>query len=64
MSTPEEARVYGGGNEVTYLGVQAALGISKHMGGYAATEALYELCHVDQAREVLDVGCGIGFGPA
>jgi ubiquinone/menaquinone biosynthesis C-methylase UbiE len=34
------------------------------MGGYEATDTLHILCHVEEAQEVLDVGCGIGVGPA
>lgn len=48
----------------TYLDVQATAGVTKHMGGYEATDELHRLCHVDQASEVLEVGCGIGVGPA
>lgn len=47
----------------TYLDIQAEVGITKHMGGYEATDELYQLCHLDEAQEVLDVGCGIGVGP-
>jgi SAM-dependent methyltransferase len=48
----------------TYLDMQAEIGISKQQGGLPATRRLLELCHVERAREVLDVGCGIGVGPA
>jgi SAM-dependent methyltransferase len=48
----------------TYLDIQATAGVTKHMGGYQATDQLHQLCHVDQAGEVLEVGCGIGVGPA
>ena len=47
----------------TYLDTQVEIGISKHMGGYAATDKLYELCHVSEAKTALEVGCGIGVGP-
>lgn len=47
-----------------YLDFQAIVGITKHTGGIAATRDLLALCHVDQAREVLEVGCGIGVGVA
>jgi ubiquinone/menaquinone biosynthesis C-methylase UbiE len=50
--------------EPTYLDVQAAVGITKHMGGLRATDVLHQLCHLETAREVLEVGCGIGVGPA
>ncbi len=52
-----------GREEPTYLDIQAAVGISKHMGGYEATDMLYSLCHLENAQEVLEVGCGIGVGP-
>jgi ubiquinone/menaquinone biosynthesis C-methylase UbiE len=65
METETQTPVYSNGDaEPTYLDVQAAVGISKHMGGYDATDTLHRLCHVEDAREVLDVGCGIGVGPA
>jgi arsenite methyltransferase len=47
----------------TYLDIQAEVGITKHFGGYSATDELYRLCHLEEAHEVLDVGCGIGIGP-
>jgi SAM-dependent methyltransferase len=53
-----------GDAEPTYLDIQAEVGISKHMGGYEATDRLYRLCHLEEAQEVLEVGCGIGVGPA
>ncbi len=45
---------------VKYLDMQAYVGITKHIGGRAATDELLALCHVENAREVLNVGCGIG----
>jgi arsenite methyltransferase len=47
-----------------YLDFQAEVGITKHTGGLTATRDLLGLCHVDEAREVLEVGCGIGVGTA
>lgn len=47
-----------------FFDMQAAVGITKHMGGLGATRELLSLCHVQEAHEVLDVGCGIGAGPA
>lgn len=47
-----------------YLDFQAEIGITKHTGGLAATRDLLAMCHVDEAREVLEVGCGIGVGTA
>lgn len=48
----------------TYLDLQAEIGISKHNGGYPATDRLIALCHVRAGSEVLYVGSGIGVGPA
>ena len=48
----------------TYLDLQARIGITKHTGGYPATERLLELCRVREGSEVLYVGSGIGVGPA
>jgi ubiquinone/menaquinone biosynthesis C-methylase UbiE len=65
MNSLENKPIYTAGDEEpTYLDIQAAVGISKHMGGYAATDELHRLCHLEEAQEVLDVGCGIGVGPA
>ena len=47
-----------------FFDMQAAVGITKHVGGLEATRELLALCHVKKAHEVLDVGCGIGAGPA
>lgn len=47
-----------------YLDFQAAVGITKHTGGAAASRDLLAMCHVDEAAEVLEVGCGIGVGVA
>jgi SAM-dependent methyltransferase len=46
-----------------YLDFQAVVGITKHTGGLGASRELLALCHVEDAREVLEVGCGIGVGP-
>ncbi len=42
--------------------MQALVGVSKHTGGYQATDELLSLCHASDAREILDAGCGIGVG--
>lgn len=49
---------------ISYLAMQAYVGITKHNGGFTATHQLLSLCHIEAASEVLDVGCGIGVGPA
>ena len=41
----------------------AEVGLTKHIGGVAATEALIELCHIGEDSWVLDVGCGVGVTP-
>jgi len=48
----------------SFLDMQAYVGITKHIGSLPATRALLALCHVEDAREILEVGCGIGVGPA
>jgi arsenite methyltransferase len=45
---------------VEYLDMQAYVGITKHVGGIEATNELLAQCHIADAREVLNVGCGIG----
>jgi ubiquinone/menaquinone biosynthesis C-methylase UbiE len=47
-----------------YLDMQAEVGITKHVGGFAATDELLSLCHGEKAKQVLNVGCGIGVGVA
>jgi SAM-dependent methyltransferase len=46
--------------ELSYFGLQAYVGTTKHMGGFEATVELVESCHVDGDTYVLDVGCGVG----
>ena len=50
--------------EISYLDLQALAGISKHDGGFPATRELLAMCHIEDAKEVLEVGCGIGVGAA
>ncbi len=47
---------------VDFLDMQAYVGITKHVGGIEATNELLSLCHIGDAQEVLNVGCGIGVG--
>ena len=47
-----------------FFDMQAAVGVTKHTGGFEATNELLSLCHIEDAHEVLNVGCGIGVGPA
>ena len=47
-------------NQPTFFDFAAEVGLTKHIGGIAATEALLELCHIGRDSYVLDVGCGVG----
>jgi ubiquinone/menaquinone biosynthesis C-methylase UbiE len=49
--------------ENSYFEVQAYWGMTKHMGGLKATGKLVELCHINQDKYVLVVGCGVGVTP-
>jgi len=51
-------------SDTKFLDMQAYVGITKHIGGFEATNELLSLCHIEDAREVLNVGCGIGVGSA
>jgi len=44
-----------------YFDLQAGWGVSKHLGGGAATRELASLCSIDAASDVLVAGCGNGF---
>jgi arsenite methyltransferase len=50
-------------NQPTFFDFAAEVGLTKHIGGIEATEALVELCHIGQGKYVLDVGCGVGVTP-
>lgn len=50
-------------DRVTVFDFQAEVGLTKHVGSLKATEKLAELCHVDEGKYVLDVGCGVGATP-
>jgi ubiquinone/menaquinone biosynthesis C-methylase UbiE len=47
---------------MNYIDFQAYVGITKHNGGFAATNELLGLCHIQDAQQLLNVGCGIGIG--
>jgi len=50
--------------ELSYFELQAYWGVSKpHFGGLKATQELIELCHINEDKCVLDVGCGVGVTP-
>lgn len=66
IGTAGQESIYSTGDEETsptYLDIQAEVGVSKHFGGFNATDKLHRYCHLEDAHEVLEVGCGIGVGP-
>jgi arsenite methyltransferase len=50
-------------NQPTFFDFAAEVGLTKHVGGLEATEAMVELCHIGEGKYVLDVGCGVGVTP-
>jgi ubiquinone/menaquinone biosynthesis C-methylase UbiE len=48
----------------TFFDFAAEVGLTKHIGGLEATQALVKLCHIGEGAHVLDVGCGVGVTPA
>jgi len=36
-----------------YFDMQAAMGHTKHVGGWTATQELAQLCHVQEGQEIL-----------
>lgn len=46
--------------DLSYFGLQAYVGTTKHMGGHQSTLDLVDLCHISRGMTVLDVGCGAG----
>ncbi len=49
--------------ESPYFALQASWGMTKHPGGLKATSRLIELCHINEDKYVLVVGCGVGATP-
>ena len=47
-------------DQPTFFDFAAEVGLTKHIGGIAAIEALIELCHIGRESTVLDVGCDAG----
>lgn len=47
-------------NQPGFFDFAAEVGLTKHIGGVEATDALAGLCHIGQTSHVLDVGCGVG----
>jgi arsenite methyltransferase len=58
MATEKSTRL-----DMNFLDMQAHVGVTKHTGGFEATNELLSLCHIEDAHQVLNVGCGIGVGP-
>jgi ubiquinone/menaquinone biosynthesis C-methylase UbiE len=50
-------------NKQHFFDFAAEVGLTKHLGGLAATQELVALCHIDEGTYVLDVGCGAGATP-
>jgi len=50
-------------HEEQFFDFAAEAGLTKHLGGVAATDTLAELCHTCAGSRVLDVGCGVGATP-
>jgi arsenite methyltransferase len=46
--------------EHPYFDIQVQMGVTKHMGGWKATQELAEMCHIEENKYVLIVGCGNG----
>lgn len=49
--------------QTDFFDFAAEVGLTKHMGGIAATETLIKQCHIAKGKYVLDVGCGVGVTP-
>jgi len=49
-------------SNLAYMDVRAEIGMSEHLGGFEFTDVLHQLCHLESANKVLEVGCGIGVG--
>ena len=50
-------------NQPGFFDFAAKVGLTKHIGGIAATEVLIDLCHIGKDSYILDVGCGVGATP-
>ena len=50
-------------NQQTFFDFAAEVGLTKHVGGVEATEALVKLCNISKDKYVLDVGSGAGVTP-
>jgi ubiquinone/menaquinone biosynthesis C-methylase UbiE len=43
-----------------YFEIQSEMGATKHLGGQKATDEILELCNIEKAVKILEVGCGAG----
>lgn len=50
-------------NAERFFDFAAYVGLTKHLGGIGATDELASLCHINQGKYILDVGCGAGATP-
>ena len=50
-------------HQTGFFDFAAEVGLTKHIGGLEATDALVELCRIGKGSSVLDVGCGVGVTP-
>jgi arsenite methyltransferase len=50
-------------NQPGFFDFAAEVGLTKHIGGLEATEALIQFCHIGKDSFVLDVGSGVGVTP-
>ena len=44
----------------TYLEILAYLGMTRHLGAWNSTKELATLCHIENGKHILEVGCGTG----
>ena len=49
--------------KTSHFELQAYTGATKHLGGLKATRELIDLCHIEEGKYILDVGCGVGITP-
>jgi SAM-dependent methyltransferase len=49
--------------EQGFFDFAAYVGLTKHLGGVAATDDLIQQCNIGEGKYILDVGCGAGVTP-
>lgn len=60
ISGVSSTQLEGGMSKPSVFKYQAQVGLTKHLGGLAATETLMRLCRIQPDHVVLEVGCGVG----